>query len=85
MTRDYLDLAAFNISEVETHAMLDETPIGPFLELEGPARWIDRMAKRLGFTEKDYVTASYGALWAAHQNAAGMPLEDFIFPPRRKA
>ena len=67
------------------YAMLDETPIGPFLELEGPARWIDRMAKRLGFTEKDYVTASYGALWAAHQNAAGLPPGDFIFPLRRKA
>lgn len=67
------------------YAMLDETPIGPFLELEGPARWIDRIAKRLGFTEKDYVTESYGALWAAHQKAAGLPLGDFIFPPRRKA
>ena len=67
------------------YAMLDETPIGPFLELEGPARWIDRTAKRLGFTEAEYVTDSYGTLWAAHQKAAGLPLGDFIFSPRRKA
>ena len=66
-------------------AMLDETPIGPFLELEGPAAWIDRTARLLGFSEADYLTASYGALWAAHQKAAGLPLGDFVFPPRRKA
>ena len=65
-------------------AMLDETPIGPFLELEGPATWIDRTARMLGFTENDYLTASYGALWAEHRKAAGLPLGDFVFPPRRK-
>lgn len=62
------------------HAMLDETPIGPFLELEGPAPWIDRTAKLLGFTEADYITASYGSLWAQKQQPG-----DFVFPPRRKA
>lgn len=66
-------------------AMLDETPIGPFLELEGPPRWIDRMAKLLGFRESDYVTASYGVLWNEHCTAAGLPMTDFVFPPRRKA
>jgi adenylate cyclase class 2 len=42
---------------------LDETPIGTFIELEGPARWIDRTAKELGFSRKDYITASYGTLF----------------------
>src|ERR1035438_7712828 len=42
---------------------LDETPIGAFLEVEGPARWIDRTAKLLGFSPDDYITASYGALY----------------------
>ncbi len=62
------------------HVMLDETPIGPFLELEGPAAWIDRTAKLLGFTEADYITASYGALWAEKRQPG-----DFVFPPRGKA
>jgi adenylate cyclase class 2 len=44
---------------------LDETPIGVFLELEGPARWIDRTARRLGFTPADYITLSYGGLYLA--------------------
>ncbi len=43
-------------------AMLDETPAGVFLELEGPPRWIDRTARRLGFGEADYITASYAEL-----------------------
>ncbi|MBC8166112.1 MAG: class IV adenylate cyclase [Bryobacteraceae bacterium] len=44
-------------------ATLDETPIGTFLELEGPSEWIDRLAGRLGFTADDYITASYGTLY----------------------
>jgi adenylate cyclase, class 2 len=42
---------------------LDETPIGVYLELEGPPRWIDQTARGLGFAEKDYITASYGSLY----------------------
>ena len=44
-------------------AVLDETPIGVYLELEGTSPWIDRTAKRLGFEESDYITASYGRLY----------------------
>jgi adenylate cyclase class 2 len=42
---------------------IDETPIGVFLELEGPVDWIDLTASRLGFTSAEYSTASYGALY----------------------
>ena len=42
---------------------MDETPIGVYLELEGPPAWIDRTARRLGFAEKEYITASYGQLY----------------------
>jgi adenylate cyclase class 2 len=44
-------------------AVVDETPLGVYLELEGAPAWIDRTAKRLGFSEKDYITASYGRLY----------------------
>lgn len=44
-------------------ATLDETPIGNYLELEGTAAWIDRLARKLGFSEQDYITASYGKLY----------------------
>jgi len=44
-------------------ATLDETPIGNYLELEGSPTWIDRMARRMGFREQDYITASYARLY----------------------
>jgi len=44
-------------------AMLDETPIGVYLELEGAPRWIDATARRLGFKRSDYITESYGQLY----------------------
>jgi len=43
--------------------MLDETPIGAYLELEGTPYWIDRTARQLGFQESEYITASYGRLY----------------------
>ncbi|HEY1340972.1 MAG TPA: class IV adenylate cyclase [Bryobacteraceae bacterium] len=51
-------------------AMLDETPAGVFLELEGPARWIDATARELGFAKRDYITASYVRL---HLERGGSP------------
>jgi adenylate cyclase class 2 len=44
-------------------AVLDETPIGVYIELEGTEHWIDRTARLLGFSEHDYITASYGRLY----------------------
>jgi adenylate cyclase, class 2 len=48
---------------------LDETPIGVFLELEGPGYWIDRTAVEFGFMPKDYVTTSYAALYRDYLTA----------------
>ena len=45
------------------HVTLDETPIGNFVELVGPSRWIDATAKELGFPRSAYVTLSYGRLF----------------------
>jgi adenylate cyclase, class 2 len=42
---------------------LDETPIGVFLELEGPREEINRAAGLLGFARSGYISKSYGALF----------------------
>jgi adenylate cyclase, class 2 len=47
------------------HVVLDETPIGTFGEIEGPARWIDRTARTLGIASSDYVTQTYAELFFA--------------------
>ena len=41
----------------------DETPIGNYLELEGPEKWIDKVATRLGYSPRDYITSTYLALY----------------------
>ena len=38
---------------------LDETPIGIYVELEGPPNAIDRAAHELGFLRADYITKNY--------------------------
>ena len=42
---------------------LDETPIGIYVELEGPGPAIDRAAKELGFSQRDYVLKNYLVLY----------------------
>jgi adenylate cyclase class 2 len=44
----------------------DETPAGNFLEIEGPAEWIDQIALKLGYTPAEYITDSYATLWQVH-------------------
>ncbi len=45
------------------HIVIDETPIGNFGEIEGPARWIDRTAAELGIAKADYLTQTYADLF----------------------
>ncbi len=59
--------------------MVDETPIGNYLELEGPERWIDRMARELGYRPEDYITASYVALYVAKCHERGVEPRNMSF------
>ena len=58
---------------------IDETPIGNYLELEGEPEWIDDTAKRLGFRENDYLTGSYGGIFAEWRRKRGMPAGNMVF------
>ena len=59
--------------------LVDETPIGNYLELEGSPRWIDRTAKQLGFSKADYITRSYGYLYLAHCRERRVRPKDMLF------
>lgn len=63
--------------------VLDETPIGTFLEIEGNPRTIDSAAKALGFNRDDYITASYGSLYRAYCEEQRVPAGSMVFPDRR--
>lgn len=60
---------------------IDETPIGVFLELEGPANWIDSTALRLGFSPSEYCTLSYAALYRDYLRSHGGAPVNMVFNP----
>jgi len=66
------------------HLVLDETPMGTYLELEGPPRAIDRVARRLGYSPADYITRSYLALHLEDCRRRGVRAGDLVFPAKKK-
>jgi adenylate cyclase class 2 len=62
---------------------LDETPIGTFVELEGPPTAIDRAAQELGYSRRDYVLRSYLALYVEECRRLGQEPKDMLFPTKK--
>src|ERR1700687_3454823 len=62
---------------------LDETPIGTFIELEGPASAIDRAAQALGFEKTDYVLANYMVLYREYCRSRGEEPRDMLFEKQK--
>ncbi len=59
---------------------LDETPIGTFVELEGPATAIDRAAGDLGYSKRDYVLKNYLRLYMEDCRRRGEQPSHMLFP-----
>jgi adenylate cyclase, class 2 len=66
-------------SDGEGHCVVDETPIGNYAELEGPANWIDRAAARLGVDPAQYITLSYGRLFDLWRDQRHSAAQDLTF------
>lgn len=58
---------------------LDVTPIGTFLELEGPSEAIDRAAEELGFSRRDYIVLNYLSLYLEDCKTKGIEPRDMVF------
>ena len=58
---------------------VDETPIGTFVELEGAAGAIDRAAKELGYSARDYVLKNYLVLYVEECKRRGEQPKDMVF------
>jgi adenylate cyclase class 2 len=63
---------------------LDETPIGTFVELEGPASAIDRAAEELGYSKSDYVLKNYLRLYVEDCRRKGVEPGHMVFLTRKK-
>jgi adenylate cyclase class 2 len=63
---------------------LDETPVGTYLELEGPPAGIDRAARLLGYTRSDYMKETYGSLYLADCRRRNQKPGNMLFPITKK-
>jgi len=59
--------------------VVDKTPIGNFAEIEGPSRWIDAIAKKLGVNRKEYITKNYATLFAEWKLSTKSPASEMTF------
>src|SRR5205807_9717836 len=58
---------------------LDQTPIGTYVELEGPGGAIDRAATELGYSKGDYVLKSYLTLYLEECRRKGVEPVHMLF------
>src|SRR5262245_41941170 len=66
----------FELDAVE--ASVDETPLGTFVELEGPADDVDRAAEALGVAPSDFIRATYRELQEIDAAARGSVAGDLL-------
>ena len=59
--------------------MLDETPMGDFLELEGMGEWIDRTTLELGYLTKDYILSTYPELYEEYRKKHASLPHNMVF------
>ena len=61
------------------HVVVDQTPIGNFCEIEGPPRWIDATAKKLGVSREQYIMKNYATLFADWKQETGSKAVEMTF------
>jgi adenylate cyclase, class 2 len=66
-------------SDGKGQVVVDETPVGNFGEIEGPARWIDQTARKLKLGSSDYITLSYAELFAEWKKKNRSPADEMTF------
>src|ERR1700726_2927121 len=64
--------------------VVDQTPIGDFCEIEGPSRWIDATARKLGVSPADYITKNYATLFADWKQATRSSANQMTFDAVKK-
>ncbi len=64
----------------DAHVMIDETPMGVFVEIEAPEPLIAPVAAKLGRSPADYRLESYPRLWRDWCVAHDLPAQDMLLP-----
>jgi adenylate cyclase class 2 len=59
--------------------VIDETPLGVIAEIEGPPRWLDRTARKLGLEHRHYITRTYADLFFEWKKGTGSRAKEMTF------
>jgi len=73
------DRESWNLGEARVD--LDHTPMGSFVEIEGPSNCLETTARRLGLDPADAVAESYISLWRAFRRTHPEHGRDMVFDP----
>ena len=73
----------FRLDDLEL--VVDETPLGCFVELEGPPASIDRVARALGRAPGEYILETYHELHERRARELGVAAGDLVFEDRSGA
>lgn len=65
----------------DVEVVLDETPLGNFVEVEGVGEAVRRAFDRLGLPATAIVEFSYANLWRLHREQDPSAGHDMVFPP----
>jgi adenylate cyclase class 2 len=63
----------------EAEILLDETPLGAFVEIEGTREAIDAITRQLELADANRITASYGDIFEAVRTTYQLPFSDMTF------
>ncbi len=78
MARYEKDRETWRLDDVEI--VLDHTPMGDFVEVEGPAGVLEMTARSIGLDPSAAVRGSYISLWRAYRERAAENLPvDMVF------
>jgi len=62
--------------------LVDETPMGFYMELEGNPDSIHKIASKLGFSKEEYITENYYQLWQEYRKKLSIKSFDMVFDSR---
>jgi adenylate cyclase class 2 len=71
-------------SDGNGNVVVDETPIGNFGEIEGPAPWIDHTARAMGISRERYITETYAGLFSQWRKQAHSAADEMTFTAVRE-
>jgi adenylate cyclase, class 2 len=71
-------------SDGKGNVVVDQTPIGNFCEIEGPPRWIDQTAQKLGVGRDQYIMKNYATLFADWRTETESKAEEMTFKAVRR-